>query len=469
MLSTAEYIPNIRPEPFEYLDPLQSWGTFAVLQRQRKYQYAKQRCYPLSELPSVIESCKESDRDYWISQAAFNKFNRRKVNLHSIGVNFVDLDYYNVPAIAQLEPEEVLHEYLLPRLQRLGIPFPSLVIDSGWGLQIKWFTERLPARALPRWDRLQTELVKLLEPIGADKQARDASRILRVVGTVNQKSGLPVRVIWSDTGKDALPIKYEFNVLCDRVLPYTQQRLEELRAKRAERTPGTKFSVKRSTSGDVIKMLKSASAHTLENLNWHRLHDLKKIVEMRGGMADGQRELMAFYLCNFYALRYAQSGLDDLLVWHEFYQLCRIAAPHWTDSYARAKVQNVFDLMKRTTGGETQEWNGKEVPLLYVPKNDTIIDLFGITNAEQAELSTIIDADEKRRRKAEANRQSRRCNGVVERSEYVDSAKSEANDRMQKVLMLTSQGFKQLQIAEMMGISINAVKSLKKRAVAERK
>lgn len=459
-------VPIVRPEPYEYHDP-SKWGTFSILREHNKLKAAQQLSYRLSELPSVIEECASSDFNYWISQASFTEFNRRKANLHSVGLAFVDLDYYTKPELEDLEPEAVLHDHVFPLLEKHKIPFPSLVVDSGCGIQIKWFTERLPARALPRWDRLQTELVKILEPLGGDKHAKDASRVLRLVGSINQKNKRPVRVIWTDTDKAALPIRYEFNTLCDAVLPFTQEQLEVKRTarQRYKAAKGTKFKAKQSSGADVIKMLKHPFARTKENLNWQRLHDLKKLIELRGSIADGMREPLAFYLCNFYALRYAQSGLSDMNIWHEFYQLCRQAAPHWEHSHARNKTSNVFQLMKRTAGGETQTWKGREVPLLYVPYNETIIDLFGITSEEQRHLTTIIDDTEKQRRDTERHRvKGNHATKADDNKRRSDSAE----ERMKQVLKLTSQGFKQEQIAEFMGTSVNAVKSLKRRAKATR-
>ncbi|WP_332408377.1 sigma factor-like helix-turn-helix DNA-binding protein, partial [Vibrio metschnikovii] len=173
------------------------------------------------------------------------------------------------------------------------------------------------------------------------------------------------------------------------------------------------------------------------------------------------------YLCNFYALRYAQAGQADQYIWHEFYQLCKQAAPHWDNEKCQSKVNNVFNLMKQQAKGEMKLWNGEEVPMLYVPKNETMIDLFSITSAEQKHLKTIISSNEKQRRNTANHEAVRRSNGVQERSSYVESVRDDARARMKKVIKLTSQGFKQAQIAEFMGISVNAVKSLKKRAKSE--
>ncbi|WOO30749.1 hypothetical protein R1T29_23835 (plasmid) [Vibrio parahaemolyticus] len=462
-----EYVPSVRPEPYEYLDPTLEWGTFSLLHKTKSSAWAKQRSYKLSELESVIKSIEQDpdlkESNYWISQAAFNKFNRRKANLRSIAVCFVDLDYYTTD-LHLVQPEQMLFEYVFPLLEKLGIPLPSLVIDSGQGLQLKWFIERLPARALPRWDRLQTELCNALSPLGADANSKDASRVLRLQNTYNTKTGELAKVIWCDTDKNALPVRYEFNSLCNSILPFTQEQLAELRDKRKKQRTNKHFAIAETKRSEVIQMLKHPFARTPENLNWNRLHDLKKIIELRGELGDGNREVMAFYLCNFYALRYAQAGQADQYIWHEFYQLCKTAAPHWDNEKCQSKVNNVFNLMKQQAKGEMKLWNGEEVPMLYVPKNETMIELFGITTAEQKHLKTIISDSEKQRRNTVAHRE-RRKGGSME--DYKAKRSNDSTERMREVRKLTSQGFKQAQIAELMGITINAVKSLKKRAKTE--
>lgn len=448
--------PTRRHETLEYLDPNAKWGTFSVLRRRKSKAGAKpqQTSHPLYKLLEVLKECDDPQYDYWISQASFHKFNRRKANLKSVSLAFVDLDYYTIPSLSKLDPEAIVQDYLFPLLSEKRIPLPSLVIDSGRGLQIKWFVEPLPARALPRWDVLQGELVKALASIGGDSNARDASRILRIVGTTNQTSGSMVRVIWADTDKAALPTRYEFNDLCNRVLPFTQEQAQDYKRSRRTRF---KAATKRTTNADKALMLKFPTAHTLENLNWNRLHDLKLLCELRGGdVGDGLREPLAFYLCNFYGLRYAQSGLDDALIWHEFQQLCQIAAPHWDYKHAISKVSNVFELLKKQSKGQMREYNGHKVPLLYVPRNDTIINLFEITDAEQSKLATVISKTEKQRRNTIAHR--------GEQGTSREAFLAEATSRAKTVLKLSQKGLKQAEIAAKMGISVNAVKSIKKRS-----
>ncbi len=221
-IQTGQLAIDLSPdiETGNYLDA-QKWGWFTTLHRERGKSKAHQKAYPLRDLPQVLTLVGQDRRDvdWWISQAVFTKPNRRKVNLAHVGVAFVDLDYYRFPGLACLPESEILDRVGL-HCEQTGIPLPSLIIDSGKGLQIKWFHEPLPRQALPRWDALQKGLVKSFEPLGADANARDISRVLRIVRTTNQKTGRQARVIWVNTDYDILdPKQYTFNGLVEQVLP----------------------------------------------------------------------------------------------------------------------------------------------------------------------------------------------------------------------------------------------------------
>ena len=134
----------------------QKWGWFTTLHRHRGGHTARQKAYPLRDLPQVLELIGNDRRDvdWWISQAVFTKPNRRKVNMAHVGVAFVDLDYYRFPGLACLSEREIL-DRVSACCEQQQLVLPSLVVDSGKGLQLKWFHEPLPRQALPRWEALQ--------------------------------------------------------------------------------------------------------------------------------------------------------------------------------------------------------------------------------------------------------------------------------------------------------------------------
>lgn len=444
----------IQLEPTNYLND-DHWGTFSILKRYKNGQYAHQKNYKLSELATVVESLADvPDHDIWISQASFFAYNRRKVNLASVGLCWVDVDYYRVSQWLDISPVDFLYEYILPLCDKHRFYYPSLALDSGRGLQLKWFFENLPAKALPRWNRLQTEICNLLAKLGSDANAKDASRVLRLENTINQKTGRRVKVCWVNVDENLKVERYVFNDLCNAILPFTQ---EELRAKREKaatsRLRGTRFNYKASGEGEIISLL-SGRNRSLETLNWCRLKDLQLLIQLRGGdIGDGLREALAMYLCNFYALRQAASGIPEMDVWLEFIQLCKQAAPHWDYNKIRAKTNNIFQLFKRARAGETVTFNGREYPVLYTPKNQTLIDLFEITPEEEKQLSTIISSTEYKARHRRRDESRRRAKGGIDKVEYTEQRKAQSDVKAEQAKVYLKQGKTKTWIAKQLGIT----------------
>ncbi|UVM45661.1 replication protein [Pseudomonas brassicacearum] len=346
--------------------------------------------------------------DTWISQAEFIRPNRRVVNLLRLGLLFADLDTYRVPALASRKPDELAASVLF-LCADAGLPAPSILIYSGRGIQAKWLLEgTIPRQALPRWNACQRYLVDRLAYVGADPMAKDASRVLRTVETVNSKSGEVCRVVHVQSGNDGQPIRYNFEYLAEALLPAARWTIEQQRQEQAERrakkkpfllVPGGKADNLRGFSG--------------RQLAWDRLEDLRKLAELRGGVGEGSRMQHLFWRLNFLLLSGATNSKQ---MYHEAAALARELDPQWN---SRSKeLMTLFSKAKAYEAGEKVTFGGKEFTPLYTPKNDTLINLFRITTEEQRQLKTIVsqaEAAERHRKREEARR---RAAGAVGRETY---------------------------------------------------
>jgi hypothetical protein len=83
--------------------------------------------------------------------------------------------------------------------------------------------------------------------------------------------------------------------------------------------------------------------------------------------------------------------------------------------YAKAKA---FE------AGEKVEFGDKQFPPLYTPRNDTLINLFRITDEEQRRLKTLISRDMAAERHRKRDEARRRAAGAVERATYEANALS---------------------------------------------
>ena len=126
-----------------------------------------------------------------------------------------------------------------------------------------------------------------------------------------------------------------------------------------------------------------------------------------------------FWQLNFLLLSGATNSGQ---MWHEAAELARQIDPSW--SYGSDALSTLYSKAKQYESGKTVEFNGRELPALYTPKNDTLIQLFGITDAEQAGLRTIISEGVAKARHAARDTVKRRAAGAVPRAEYEANALS---------------------------------------------
>lgn len=407
-----------------------SGGYFSLLtsfEGGRKVQHS----YPTLQMPVVLGMI-DANRDTWISQAEFWSSLRRVVNVKSIGLAFLDIDFYreDVEWGRGRTPERAAEDFA-GLCDDFGIPRPSLIIYSGRGLQVKWFFETaLPRMALPRWNIVEKVLVERFALCGADPQARDSARVLRLVQTVNTKSKQVCRPIWVNTDENGQPVRYDFEYFAECVLPIPRSmaRQHVEKARQAAKTP----------RNDISRGL------NIETLNWNRVEDLRTIVRLRSGMPEGMRMQMLFYTVNFLALSHQ---ITPATFYFEAAAIAREIDPMWT--IRSAELQTVYSKMKDYLAGKTVEFNGRTYPALYTPTNDTLINVFGITSEEQKQLKTIIDDTEQYRRKVEG----RRAGGMMSRFDYEDRAEQ----RRVQARLLSVKGYTSKQIAAELGISRTTV------------
>ena len=399
---------------------------------------SRQASYRIEHMPFILDRLDPS-RDSFLSQAQFFRPTRRVVHLWHINLCFVDLDVYK----SALAGEDLNH--VVQVLRRYcgdeGVPLPSVVISSGRGLYAKWILERpLPQAALPRWNAVQEALLEKFEPFHADWKARSASQVLRLVQTVNTKSGERVRVLHVEE-VDGEPLRYDFERLSEAVLPWTRQELEALRTRRALKKAGQQ----------ELRLLRGGregpARFSARGLAWDRLQDLRTLQRLRGGMVrEGLREETLFWSLLFML---ASGVTTPREMFHEARALARefnsgfVWNREWRDSdlstlYRRAK-QEVEHPRDRTRG-------------LYWATNQHLIEMFQIVPDEERQLKTIVSRDEKRRRNAAQHREGRRP-GVEVRAQA-------RADRDQAIRRESAEGISQRELAVRYGLSRGGIRRI---------
>lgn len=412
------------------------YGTFAILRDDPVKKRKVQRTYPLRELAQVIDSL-DPNFDTWISQGEFKGFNRRVVNLLRTGVIFADLDYYHTP-FKNYDPEAMAWA-VVQRCHDEGLPIPSVVLFSGRGLQVKWLLdEPIPGQALPRWNAVQKTLGKALSDMGADPSARDASRVLRLVGTVNTKTNEFTRVVYVN-GSMHSPTAYSFDQFADDVLPHTREEIESFREKRRQ------FKLIHGNKADTLKSLSG------NQLAWHRLKDLQKLSELRNGFKEGERMTALLWQMNF---AFLSGQIHPSQSWYEAKTLAAGIDPTW--SLPLGDLSTLYSKAKAHQQGKRIEYNGREYSPLYTPKNQTLIEIFKVTPDEERQLRTIVSESESLRRHREREKARRKALGAQSREDYLKTAEG----RRTQARALREQGLSIRKIAAAMETSVSQVQRL---------
>lgn len=343
--------------------------------------------YQPEELASSLSEW--TGEDVYFSQNTFFKPQRRIDNIRQLRSLYVDLDVYTM----SLDPEWVLgkleHEYF-----GQTIPEPNLVIFSGRGLVLIWTIDPIPYMAMPLWRAVENYLVDQLKTLGADTKATDPARIFRLAGSINSKNQAVVKAEYRHA------YRYDIHDLQYDYLP--------------ELSPKAQAAKKRGPKPKILRMFNTYTLHL------SRARDLAKLVELRHGDMEGYRETVCFlyryWTCCFTSdpqraledTLNLNSEFTDPLPEREVIATTKSAEKAWAAS-SDAKADALAKSMGYPGAG-------------YQLRNSKVIEWLGITPEEQSHMTTLIGAQEKRRRNTEAKRASRRAQGVKPREEYLSEA-----------------------------------------------
>ena len=343
---------------------------------------------------------KFDEYNVYITLNTFYKTYRRIECIKELNALFIDLDTYKT----SFTKEQILIN-LNENHFKQSMPIPKFIIDSGRGLYLIWLIKKVPSMALPLWKAVEEYFYKTLKEFGADRQALDATRILRVPGSFNSKTHTEVKII------DNYDYLYELREIQSEYMP-------EL----SEKAP-----VRRGRPKKVKYIYRERS------LYYTRLQDIIKLCELRGYDLKGQRELILFlyryYLCYF--TEDVEKSLNDTLELNSMFR----------QSLSEREV------IRATKSAETVF---KDKNKDYKYKNETLINLLEITEEEQKEMKTIISKDEYKRRKKLRNTKAYE-NKLKTQGKL--SEKEKLLQRRVKIKDLLAKGLKQKDICSQLNIS----------------
>lgn len=404
---------------------------------QRDHGRWRETRLKIPELPWAVREL-AGVADVYLSQNRF-KGPRKIAHLWQLDALWVDLDFHKVPAWRDKPPESVW-EACKDVLEDQRIPRPTLVVATGRGLALVWTHNPIPRPALPRWNACQQRLYRAFKPLGADRGALDAARVLRIVGTQHAKSGQLVRAL-TPTGN-----AWEFDALADELLPLTRGELSDLRVQRALRRAQKPQDARRAPR----------THFTTASLWEARLSDLQRLLDLRwwGELPPGHRDAWLFLAVN------AMSWLaPPEVLMREAWALAKQAGG-WDEREASSRLQAVFKRARMAAQGEAIEWQGHPVDPRYLFRTETILEWLDITPDEQREMRTLIGPEEKRFRHRIAERQRKQDTGQVQQDRR--SYLKQAAERQAQALKRRSQGESIRQIANALNVSVGAIQYMLK-------
>lgn len=370
-------------EPINYLDTLHSDSKGWITKAEMNCGY-KQWHYRYNELLAQDFN----QENVYISLNTFYSTVRRLEYLKELKAQFIDLDIYKTGFT-----KEQIIMHLEADYFNKSIPRPNFIIDSGRGLYLIWILKSVPSKALPLWKAVEEYLYSVLKPFGADRQALDPTRVLRVPGSINSKSRTTVKVI------EKYNYLYDLREIQSEYLP----ELEERKAKKKGRPSKTVF------------------IHRERSLYYARIQDIIKICELRNYDLRGQREFILFlyryYLCYF--LENTQRALEDVLELNrEFISPLRET-----------------EVIRATRSAETVYLNKNKD---YKYKNETLIELLEITEFEETYMTTIISNKEYKRREnirvKKAYQEKLKVEGKVSEKEKLSQRRAKIKDLLREGL-----------------------------------
>lgn len=383
-MNAKEYIKNLHESNDGFI-------TIAKNQKTWKQQY-------FNDINNI--RIRLNTKDTYVSQNSFTNQSRKLINLNRLHSIYIDIDCYR----KNLTKEAVI--YFLEEMYG-EIPRPNFLIDSGRGIYYVILINE-SKKKLAEWQTIEKFLYNKMEWLGADAKCLDATRVLRVIDSINSRNNNKVKVL------DQYEYDYSIDEILENYIPEIQK-------------------YKKSKKKKKGRPKKIVSLYNLYHLYASRIADIEKLCELRNYNMTGYRETTLFlyrYFSNVYHDN-EDDALDNALELNEMF----------------TEPLNEDELIKDT---ESASRYYKDIKYKY--SNAKLISILDITEEEQMQLSTIISTKEKYRRN-NLRRYNERRN-----EEGKTEKEKEIADRLNKIRELKQKKFTNKEIAEKLGITISTVK-----------
>ena len=415
-------------------------GFMAVLDLEKPNQ-PHTRFFKRKDLEQLIADT-TGQKDRYISLNAFNRFSRKSEHVTQLRTIGVDIDQYK----KGLTPNDV-KQRLYYLVSEGKMPMPNLIltsrgvqlfysIDDGASVKMQWLTTYITRR-----------ITGLLEDHGADYNAIDPSRVLRVPYSINSRNN---------------------SLVTPEILYNQAYTLDELRAYFPEVKRYT-YKPKADKKKNVVPFRRLSATNNYAVVNVNRVADIEKLIEIRNGNMTSCRNVALYVYC-FHASQFM--SYEALLL-----KAKRLFADVYTTDAAQPRVLNEREI-ERTAKSAFDDGmafksyiaaNGYKIRFMpndgiIKPMNTAnLIEKLGVTVIEQEQLRSIVNTEISYSRKKERMRvymdKKRRADGIQTKAEYNEQRAIGKAAKMQKMaeLKANNPSITSKELAEMLGTSTKTI------------
>ena len=446
MQTAAKLQQQIRTWEDVFFSEQRDVGFMAVLDLEKPNQ-PHTRFFKRKDLEQLIaETTGKPDR--YISLNAFNRFSRKSEHVTQLRTIAIDVDQYK---------KGLTHDDVMRRVYYLvaenKIPMPNLVLKSR-GVQLFYSIHDGAAYRMAWLTKYITrQITGMLEDHGADYNAIDDSRVMRVPYSINSRNN---------------------SLVVPEILYNQAYTLDELRAYFPEVKRYT-YKPKADKQKNVVPFRRLSATNNYAVVNVNRVADIEKLIEIRNGAMTGCRNVALYVYC-FHATQ-SVANFESLLN----KALKTFSAVYTTDSkQARCLTESEIERTAKSAYNDGMAFksyiaaNGYRIRFMpndgiIKPLNTAnLIEKLGVTVIEQEQLQSIVNTEisysRKKRREKQRISEKRRAEGMQTMSEYNEQRATGKAAKLLKLaeLKASNPGATQRQLAEMMGMSLTTVNRLLK-------
>ena len=366
----------------------------------------------------------EKNDIYYCPNQFFNW--RLDKNLHKMTVMYVDVDCHDeIIGLNDINRCQVILNKLVQtedKLESRGIPKPSAIVYTGRGFHLYWRINTQKGFVARKYQTALRELAKICD---GDMRCCDTTRMLRLPYTYNTKTASLVNVEYAHY------FIYDFNELCDSILPLSTEELKDIRAERAKK--GLPLSHHKSTQSSIYN-------------RWYLVHqDLLKITNFHAtnkGVLEGSRDTLLFHLINSLSWFIHADALQGEIV-----NMVKRFFPSFTVNQALSYCSSITRRAKKSVAGNEFRYKYKRQTLFEELEHLIPASLL-------PSLQAITSDDEMKQRKRVKRAKINAEKGVMKRKDYEERAKK----RFDNIINLIKKKVSYSDIAKELDVSLSLVK-----------